>query len=195
MLVNNAGLVAAHRTITDDGHELTFAVNHLAPFLLTNLLLDRLRASAPSRVITVSSDAHYAGHIHFDDLRRERSWSSWGAYCDSKLANVMFTVALARRLEGTGVTATSLHPGAIRTRLSTGASLPARIAWALSRPFQRSAEHGASTIVHLATAPDGAELPGAYFADSRAKAPKPEAADPELTERLWRLSEELVGSA
>ena len=193
VLVNNAGLVSGGRKLTPDGHELTFAVNHLAPFLLTNLLLDRLRASAPARVITTASGAHFSGRIRFDDLTRERSWSTWSAYSDSKLANVLFTHALARRLEGSGVTANCLHPGAIRTRLGRGARLPVRLGWGVVSLFFASPERGAETIVHLATSPEGGEVSGGYFADSRRAIPKPEAVDDELAERLWRVSERLVG--
>jgi NAD(P)-dependent dehydrogenase (short-subunit alcohol dehydrogenase family) len=193
VLVNNAGLVADRRRLTSDGHELTFQVNHLAPFLLTNLLLDRLRASAPARVVTTSSDAHWGGTIDFDDLRCERSWSMWGAYSDSKLANVLFTHALARRIDGTGVTANCLHPGTVRTRLGAGANPVFALAWTAAKSLFRSPASGAETIVHLATHPDGEDFSGAYFADSRAKAPKRQAVDDALAERLWRVSEELVG--
>jgi NAD(P)-dependent dehydrogenase (short-subunit alcohol dehydrogenase family) len=193
VLVNNAGLFADRRRLTADGHELTFQVNHLAPFLLTNLLLDRLRASAPARVITTSSDAHWGGRIDFDDIRCERSWSMWGTYSRSKLANVLFTHALARRIDGTGVTANCLHPGTVRTRLGAGANPVLALGWTAVKLLFRSPASGAETIVHLATHPDGEEFSGAYFADCRAKAPKHEAVDDALAERLWRVSEELVG--
>ncbi|MBA2566951.1 MAG: SDR family oxidoreductase [Thermoleophilaceae bacterium] len=193
VLVNNAGLVADRRRLTGDGNELTFQVNHLAPFLLTNLLLDRLRASAPARVVTTSSDAHHGGRIDFDDLTGERSWSALRAYSSSKLANVLFTHALARRLDGSGVTANCLHPGVVRTRLATRANPVVALGWTLAKPFFRSPQGGAATAVHLATHSDGAEFSGAYFADSRVKAPRLDAVDDELAERLWRASEELVG--
>ena len=193
VLVNNAGLVADRRRLTADEHELTFQVNHLAPFLLTNLLLDRLRASAPARVVTTSSDAHHGGRIEFDDLSGERSWSAMRAYSSSKLANVLFTHALARRLESSGVTANCLHPGVVRTRLAARANPVLALGWTLAKPFFRSPQGGAATLVHLATHPDGAEFSGTYFADSRIKAPRLDAVDDELSERLWRASEDLVG--
>ena len=157
VLVNNAGLVMGRRELTEDGYERTFAVNHLAPFLLTNLLLDRLRASAPARVVTTSSDAHRAGHMDLDDLQGERSWSSWGAYGASKLANVLFTRELARRLAGTQVTANALHPGVVRTSLERNMAWPLRIGWTVAKPFFASPKSGASTIVYLAGAPDAAQ--------------------------------------
>jgi NAD(P)-dependent dehydrogenase (short-subunit alcohol dehydrogenase family) len=193
VLVNNAGLVASRRSLTEDGYETTFAVNHLAPFLLTNLLLERLRDSAPARVITTSSDAHQGGRIDLDDLQGERRWSTWSAYSRSKLANVLFTRALARRLEGTEVTANCLHPGVVRTRLGRGTFPPIRVAWRVAGLFFKSPKSGASTIVHLATAPEGGELSGLYFVNSRKAAPSPRALDDALGERLWKASEELVG--
>jgi retinol dehydrogenase 12 len=193
VLVNNAGLVAGRRTLSEDGFELTFAVNHLAPFLLTNLLLERLRASAPARVVTTSSGAHYGGVLDLDDLNAERRWSSWSAYSNSKLANVLFTRALARRLEDTGVVANCLHPGVIRTRLGRRAQLPVRIGWRVASLFFRSPRKGASTIVYLAVAPEAAAVSGGYFEDSRQKRPSAQAQDDDLAERLWQESERLVG--
>jgi retinol dehydrogenase 12 len=193
VLVNNAGLVAGRRELTEDGIERTFAVNHLAPFLLTNLLLDTLRASAPARVVTTSSDAHRGGRIDLDDIRGERRWSSWSAYSNSKLANVLFTRALARRLEGSGVTANCLHPGVIRTRLGRGTRLPIRLGWRLVSVFFASPRRGASTIVHLASSPEVAEVSGGYFVSSRQATPSKRALDDELAERLWKVSEELTG--
>jgi NAD(P)-dependent dehydrogenase (short-subunit alcohol dehydrogenase family) len=193
VLVNNAGLVAGRRTLSEDGFELTLAVNHLAPFLLTNLLLERLRASAPARVVTTSSGAHHGGVLDLDDLNAERRWSSWSAYSNSKLANVLFTRALARRLEGTGVVANCLHPGVIRTRLGQRARLPVRIGWRVASLFFRSPRKGASTIVYLAVAPEAAAVSGGYFEDSRQTRPSAQAQDDDLAERLWQESERLVG--
>lgn len=194
VLVNNAGTLAGRRELTEDGHERTFAVNHLAPFLLTNLLLDRLAAAGGGRIVTTSSDAHHSGRIDFDDLDGARSWSTWRSYANSKLANVLFTHELARRLHGTGATANCFHPGVIRTRLGRGAS-PIALGWKLVKPFFGSPERGARTIVYLATDPEAAELSGCYFADGRVRTPKLEAVDDELAARLWRTSEELVGLA
>jgi len=155
VLLNNVGGFWAHRHVSADGLEHTFALNHLAPFLLTSLLRQRLIASAPARVVTVSSGAQAQGKIDFDDLMGERKYSGSRAYSQSKLANVMFTYELARRLEGTGVTATVLHPGVTRTAFS--AEDPARamvpIVAAL-RPFMRSPERGADTAVYLAGSPE-----------------------------------------
>jgi retinol dehydrogenase 12 len=194
VLVNNAGLVAGRRTLTADGLELTMAVNHFAPFLLTNLLLERLKGSAPARVVTTASDAHRGGLIDVDDLNGERRWSAWSAYGNSKLANVLFTRALARHLDGTGVVANCLHPGVIRTGLARGAPLPIRFGWRVASVFFGSPRKGASTLVYLASAPEGAELSGGYFVDSRPANPSVQAQDDELAEALWRESALLVGS-
>jgi NAD(P)-dependent dehydrogenase (short-subunit alcohol dehydrogenase family) len=193
VLVNNAGLVAGRRTLTGDGFELTFAVNHLAPFLLTNLLIERLRASPPARVVTTSSDAHRGGLIDLEDLQGEHGWSTWSAYSRSKLANILFTRALARRLEGSGVTANCLHPGVIRTRLGRGARLPIRAGWRVASTFFSGPGKGASTIVYLASAPEAAAISGGYFVDSRPASPSAQAQDDDLAERLWQESARLVG--
>ncbi len=192
-LVNNAGLVAGRRLLTEDGHETTFAVNHLAPFLLTNLLLARLQASGPARVVTTSSHAHGNGRLDFEDLQGERSWSSWGAYANSKLANILFTRALAGRLDMAEVTANCLHPGVIRTRLGRGAGGVLGAGWSLARPFFGSPRRGAETIVHLVASSEGAEVTGAYYAGSRPAGTSAAAADYEAAERLWEVSAELVG--
>ena len=189
VLVNNAGVWMGRRELTPDGYETTFAVNHLAPFLLTNLLLERLRASAPARVVTTSSAAHYSGRIDFSDLHGERSYSGWQAYCDSKLANVLFTRELARRLEGTSVTANCLHPGVIRSRLGRAGPLPVRLAWNAVNPFFASPKSGARTIVHLATSVEAGEVSGAYWTAKRPRAAK---GDPHTAGRLWEASSELV---
>jgi NAD(P)-dependent dehydrogenase (short-subunit alcohol dehydrogenase family) len=195
VLVNNAGLVSGRRKITTDGLELTMAVNHFAPFLLTNLLLDRLRDSAPARVVTTASDAHRGGLIDVSDLSGERRWSAWSAYSNSKLANILFTRALARRLEGSGVTANCLHPGVIRTGLGRGAPLPVRLGWRVASVFFGSPRKGARTIVHLAEAREGGEVSGGYFADSRRATPSVQAQDDELAEDLWEASERFTGLA
>ena len=193
VLVNNAGLVSGKRSLTEDGYETTFAVNHLAPFLLTNLLLERLMASAPARVVTTSSDAHRGGRIELDDLQGERRWSSWSAYSNSKLANVLFTRALARRVEGKAVVANCLHPGVIRTRLGRGTPAPIRLGWRAVSLFFKSADRGAETIVYLATSPQAGEITGGYFVDSRQTRPSARAADDGIAEQLWARSEELTG--
>jgi retinol dehydrogenase-12 len=193
VLVNNAGLVAGRRKLTADGLELTMAVNHFAPFLLTNLLLDRLQASAPARVVTTASDAHRGGLLDVTDLNGERRWSAWSAYGTSKLANIMFTRALARRLAGTGVVANCLHPGVIRTGLARGAPLPIRVGWRTASVFFASPRRGASTIVYLASAPEATEVSGGYFVDSRPATPSVQAQDDDLGEQLWEASANAVG--
>jgi retinol dehydrogenase 14 len=192
VLLNNVGGFWAHRHVTADGLEHTFALNHLAPFLLTSLLADRLIASAPSRVVTVSSHAQGMGKIDFDDLMGERTYSGQRAYNQSKLANVMFTYELARRFEGTGVTATALHPGMTNTAFS--AEDPAMgLIVAIMRPFLASPQRGADTAVYLASSPDAEGLTGQYFAKRKAKTSNPASYDRATTARLWRVSADLVG--
>ncbi|MGP1674075.1 MAG: SDR family NAD(P)-dependent oxidoreductase [Candidatus Limnocylindrales bacterium] len=194
VLLNNVGGFWAHRHVTADGLEHTFALNHLAPFLLTSLLLDRLKASAPARVVTVSSGAQSMGRIDFDDLMGERKYSGQDAYNQSKLANVMFTYELARRLEGTGVTATALHPG--MTSTAFGAEDTAR-GWgpliAVMRLFMQSPERGADNSVYLASSPDAAGVSGKYFAGRKIKASHKSSQDAAITARLWQVSADLVG--
>jgi retinol dehydrogenase 14 len=194
VLINNVGGFWAHRHVTADGLEHTFALNHLAPFLLTDLLLERLTASAPARIVTVSSGAQSMGRIDFDDLMGERAYSGQRAYNQSKLANVMFTYELARRLQGTGVTATVLHPGVTSTGFG-GEDLTR--GWgpliAVLRPFMRSPRRGAETSVYLASSPDVERVSGRYFADRKARDSNKSAYDTATTARLWRLSAELVG--
>jgi retinol dehydrogenase 14 len=194
VLLNNVGGFWAHRHVTDDGLEHTFALNHLAPFLLTSLLLDRLKASAPARVVTVSSGAQSMGRIDFDDLMGEAKYSGQRAYNQSKLANVMFTYELARRLEGTGVTATVLHPGVTSTGF--GAEDTAR-GWgpliAVMRPFMKKPEQGADTPVYLASSLEAEGLTGQYFANRRPKASNKDSYDTAIAARLWHVSADLVG--
>jgi NAD(P)-dependent dehydrogenase (short-subunit alcohol dehydrogenase family) len=193
VLVNNAGAYFGRRRVSADGHELTFQVNHLAPFLLTHLLCDRLRDSAPARVVTTSSGAHAAGLLDFDDLELERGWSGWRAYSNSKLANVLFTRELAKRLEGTGVVANCLHPGAIRSRLGRNAGPVTGLGWSLARLFLGSPRRGARTIVYLASAPEAGEISGAYFVGTRPHRVHGQATDDFFAAELWRRSEELAG--
>jgi NAD(P)-dependent dehydrogenase (short-subunit alcohol dehydrogenase family) len=196
VLVNNVGGFWAHRHLTADGLERTFALNHLAPFLLTNLLLEQLSASAPSRVVTVSSGAHSMGGIDFDDLMGEHEYSGQRAYNQSKLANVMFTYELARCLEDTGVTATALHPGMTNTSFS--AEDPARVMAPvvfLARPFMRRPEKGAETVVYLASSAAVEGVTGKYYANRKAKKSSLSSYDAEVTARLWGVSTDLVGMA
>jgi len=194
VLVNNVGGYWSTRHVTADGLERTFALNHLAPFLLTNLLLDRLQQSAPARVVTVSSNAHAQGRIDFDDLQGERSYSGARAYSQSKLANVLFTYELARRLPATSVTANALHPGVTRT--SFGAEDPGgvqRLLVPLMRPFMKAPAQGAATSIHLASAPDLEQVTGRYFANSKPKRSSKHSYDEAAAARLWRVSADLVG--
>jgi len=194
VLVNNVGGFWAHRHVTVDGLEHTFALNHLAPFLLTHELRDLMVASAPARVVTVSSGAQGLGRIDLDDLQGERSYSGQRAYNQSKLANVLFTYELARRLQGTGVTATVLHPGVVRTSFGQADSGRwMRLMVPLAKPFMKTPEQGAATSVHLASSPEVAEVSGAYFADRRAKRSSRASYDRDLARRLWEVSCTLVG--
>lgn len=196
VLVNNVGGYWATRHTTEDGLERTFAVNHLAPFLLTHLLLDRLRSSAPARVVTVSSGAQAMGRIDFDDLQGERSYSGQRAYNQSKLANVLFTYELARRLEGSGVTANVLHPGVVRTAFGQEDSRGwMRLMLPVVRPFMKTPERGAETSVYLASSPEVEGVSGRYFANSRAKTSSRASYDTAAARRLWEVSADLVGLA
>jgi NAD(P)-dependent dehydrogenase (short-subunit alcohol dehydrogenase family) len=195
VLVNNAGAVNTSRTVTQDGVEATFAVNHLAPFLLTNLLLDLLKRSAPARIVNVSSVGHYRGTLDFDDLGYERGgYQIMSAYSRSKLANVLFTRSLARRLDGTGVTANALHPGAVATNIWSGAPWYAKPALALYKRFGMiSPAKGAETITYLAVSPQVDGKTGLYFEQNKPKEPSKLAQDDALAQRLWEASARLVG--
>jgi len=194
VLVNNVGGFWAHRHATADGLERTFALNHLAPFLLTSLLLERLVASAPARIVTVSSGAQSLGTIDFDDLMGEPAYSGQRAYNQSKLANVLFTYELARRIDGSGVTATVLHPG--MTSTAFGAEDTAR-GWgpliAVMRRFMRTPARGAETSVYLASSPEVEGVSGRYFADRTVKRSHPTSYDTATSARLWQVSTDLVG--
>src|SRR6266540_996929 len=190
VLVNNAGAMYGTWQLTKDGIELTWAVNHLAPFLLSKLLLHRLKESAPARIITTASQAHQGAHIPFDDLTAERSYRGFGRYCETKLANVLFTTELARRLDGTGVTANCFHPGLVATGFNRNNGPLMNLGMTILRPVSRSPEKGAKTLVWLATSPDVANLSGAYFFDQEQRPPSPEAQDRETARRLWDVSEE-----
>jgi NAD(P)-dependent dehydrogenase (short-subunit alcohol dehydrogenase family) len=196
VLVNNVGGYWNTRHVTAEGLERTFALNHLAPFLLTDLLLDRLVQSAPARVVTVASHAHTMGRIDFDDLHGERSYSGARAYNQSKLANILFTYELARRLPGTSVTANALHPGVVRTSL--GAEDPARIQRLVvpfMRPFMKSRAQGAVTSVHVASSPELEHTTGRYFANSRPTRSSERSYDEAVAARLWQVSADLAGVA
>jgi retinol dehydrogenase 14 len=194
VLVNNAGGYWNTRHVTADGLERTFAINHLAPFLLTSLLLDRLKDSAPARVVTVSSNVQAIGRIDFEDLQGERSYSGARAYNQSKLANVLFTYELARRLQATSVTANALHPGVVRT--SFGAEDPSgvqRLFTPFMRPFMKAPGRGAATSIHLASAPDLEQVTGRYFASSKPRRSSSRSYDQAAAARLWQVSADLAG--
>src|ERR1700694_2878164 len=194
VLLHHGGGFWAHRHPTTDGLERTFALNHLAPFLLTNLLLDRLKASAPARVVTVSSGAQSMGRIRFDHLPGARNYSGQRAYNQSKLANVMFTIELARRLDGTGITANSVHPGVVRTNF--GAEDQAWFFAVISRvvrPLLKTPAQGAQTPIYLASSPDMSGVTGQFFANRKPKTANKLACDTKMTAKLWQVSADLVG--
>jgi NAD(P)-dependent dehydrogenase (short-subunit alcohol dehydrogenase family) len=194
VLVNNVGGFWATRRSTVDGLEHTFAVNHLAGFLLTMLLLDRLERSAPARIVTVSSGAHTTGTMNFDDLQGERAYSGQRAYSQSKLANVMFTYELVRRLHGTGVTATVLHPGVVRTGFAAeDPSSLWKVLLPLIRPFLKSPEKGAATSIYLASSRQVEGITGKYIANSKPKTTSDVSYDKAAAARLWQVSIDLVG--
>ncbi len=191
VLVNNAGVYLGSRSMTPDGLETTFAVNHLGYFLLTNLLLDLLKAGAPARIVNVSSGAHKGAHIDFDDLQATQGYHGWRAYGQSKLANVLFTYDLARRLEGTGVTVNAVHPGVVATNFGKEGGL-IRFGLRIAGRFMLSPEQGADTVVYLASAPEVDGVTGKYFVKRKALSSSPESRDESVQERLWNVSEQLT---
>jgi NAD(P)-dependent dehydrogenase (short-subunit alcohol dehydrogenase family) len=197
VLINNAGAWFTDRVVTADGIEQTWALNHLAPFLLTTLLLDRIKASAPARIITTTSDAHKGKLIPFDDLNAGHSFRNrgWTRYGETKLANILFTLELSRRLEGTGVSAYCFHPGLVATGFNHNNGVLMSTAMAIARPFSRSPRKGAQTMVWLADSPDVSKQSGGYYVDRAPAVPSRPAQDPEVARRLWEVSEEQVGSA
>jgi NAD(P)-dependent dehydrogenase (short-subunit alcohol dehydrogenase family) len=193
VLVNNAGAMYGARQLSEDGIELTWAVNHLAPFLLTSLLLDRLKASVPARIITTASGAHQGARVPFDDVNAERSYLSFGRYGETKLANILFTAELARRLEGTSVTANCYHPGLVATGFNRGNGLLTDIGMTALNLMARAPAVGADTLVWLATSADVANVSGKYFFDRQQRQPSQEAQDMQAARRLWDLSERQCG--
>ncbi len=195
VLVNNAGVFLGRRLETVDGLEATFATNHLGFFLLTNLLLDTLKASAPARIVNVSSDAHHSARLDFNDLQGLRRYSGLRAYCNSKLANVLFTYELARRLEGSGVTANALHPGVVRTNIGRRGPLAARLFFLLGAPFLLSPKNGAATSIYLATSPEVEGLSGKYFVKKAQRRTSGLSYDRDVARRMWDVSVELTNLA
>ncbi len=193
VLLNNAGAYFADRQLSVDGIEMTWALNHMAPFLLSKQLLDMLRASAPARIITVSSDAHRMGRINLDDLQGARKYQGWPAYAQSKLANLLFTYELADRLHGADVTVNALHPGFVASGFGhNNQSLSMRMFAALQRRFAISVAEGAQTSIYLASHPDVAETTGSYFVKCLPVAAAKHAYDVTTRRRLWEVSERLV---
>ncbi len=195
VLINNAGGLFADRQVTADGYERTFAFNHLAYFLLTNLLLDTLIASAPSRVVNVSSRAHEGAVLNFDDLQNEKIYGYGGyrAYGQSKLANLLFTYELARRLEGTGVTVNALHPGSVATGFGENNAGAMRLAMRLFHLFSLTPAQGADTLVYLASSPDVAGVTGKYWVKRQPVPSSPASYDEAAQKRLWEISALLTG--
>lgn len=192
VLINNAGAWNSDRLMTADGFETTWAVNHLAYFLLTMELLDLLKDSTPARIVNLASDWHKLGHIDFDDPQLEHSYGGSKAYGQSKLANVIFTYELARRLQGTGITVNCVHPGGVNTNFFTGLKGLTGFVTRLNRPLMRSPEKGAETVVWLATSPEVEEITGKYFFDCHEIKSSRESYDPEVARKLWEISERMT---
>jgi len=195
VLLNNAGIVMMKRTVTPDGFESMFGINHLAYYLMTRLLLDRIAESPGSRIVSVSSEAHRFAKWDFEDLQSEKSFSGMRVYGNSKLANIMFTRALAKRLEGTGVTANCLHPGAVDTNLGQDNGWLFKVIHPFTKLFLRSPEDGAKTSIHLCMSPEVADVSGTYFQNEKPRRPTDLALDDDAAERLWQMSAEMVDLA
>ncbi|HWS19066.1 MAG TPA: SDR family oxidoreductase [Nitrososphaera sp.] len=194
ILINNAGVFLSKRLTTVDNIEYTFAVNHLAPFLLTNLLFEKMKASIQSRIVTTSSVAHRGAYINFDNLQFEKGrYNGVEAYRQSKLANILFTKELARRSGGSGVTSNCFHPGGVRTNLVQNNPWYYRLIWAIINPFLVSPKKGADTAIYLASSPKVAEISGEYFVKRKPVGLSGVANDHDTAARLWKISEELTG--
>ena len=195
ILVNNAGIVNTRREVTEDGLEAMFAVNHLGYFLFTTLLLDRLIASAPARIVTVASDAHKFAAIDFEDLQSEKRFGGMRTYGQSKGCNILFNLELSKRLAATGVTANAVHPGGVSTGLGANNGSLMAIVQKLAMVFMKSPEQGADTSVYLASSPMVEGVTGGYFFKRKPRTSTAQTRDPELAERLWALSEALVAES
>ena len=191
VLINNAGIMQKKRELSPDGLEMTFAVNHLAYFLLTNLLLATLKASAPARIINLSSEAHRWGRLDFHNLQSEKRFSLMNSYSASKLANVLFTNLLAQKLAGTGVAANAVHPGVIKTRLISDLHSP--MFSLMTFFYGRTVKEGADTTVYLASSPEVEGVTGKYYQDRKSIAPAPASQDTQMMEQLWEISARLTG--
>ena len=192
LLINNAGVYLTKRSETEDGLESTFAVNHLGPFLLTSLLVDILKASAPSRIVNVTSDAHKGARVNFDDLQGERKFSGWQAYGQSKLAMILYTRGLAKKLEGTGVTVNSAHPGVVRTNFAKNNGGLVMLGFRFLGIFFISPESAAKRILYVATSPDLEGVTGKYFTKMHEVKSSQESYDDDSARRLWQISEQLT---
>ncbi len=190
ILINNAGIWETKRNLSEDGVEMNFAVNHLAPFLMTNLLLDTIKNSTPARIINVSSDAHRTFKINFGDIEYEKRYFSFKVYSQSKLANILFTKKLSQMLRGNDVTVNCLHPGLVSTGLFE--KMP-KLMTGLMKPFMLTPAKGAETIIYLATSPEVEKTSGEYFAKKKTKKPASEALRQDVANKLWEVSEKYVG--
>ena len=193
VLINNAGAIYLRRYLSQDGIEMTFAVNHLAPFLLTNLLLEMVIDSAPARIINVASNSHEGQEIDFDDLESQRSYNFMRAYGRSKLANVKFTFELSRRLAGSSVTVNAFHPGLVGTNMGSNNGWLVKLFLPLFRLFSLSPEEGAETSIYLASSPEVEGVSGKYFYQKRAVPSSPNSLDEEKARQLWEVSAEMTG--
>jgi NAD(P)-dependent dehydrogenase (short-subunit alcohol dehydrogenase family) len=192
VLINNAGGVFGKRSLTADGFEWTFGVNHLAPFLLTNLLLPVLKKSGKARVVTVASMAHIMGRINFDDLMSEKKYADMTAYAQSKLSNILFASELARRLKGSKVTSNSLHPGVVHTRFANSGGVLSNFFYSVFGFLMSTPEKGAKTSIYAASSPELEGVTGKYLSDCRITTPAPQALDEVAAKKLWEISEKLV---
>lgn len=192
VLLNNAGAIFMQRQLSADGIEMTWALNHLGYFFLTMLLLDTLKNSGAARIVNVSSDAHRSGKMNFDDLQMEKGYAGLAAYQQSKLANILFTYELARKLEGSKVTTNVLHPGLIQTNFNRNNGPLMNLAMGLLAPFSRKPAEGAQTSIYLASSPEVEGVSGKYFEDSKAVPSSPASYNRAAAERLWQLSLEMI---
>lgn len=192
ILINNAGFVSPKRNLTKDGIEETFAVNHLGYFLLTNLLIEKIKKSDSGRIINVSSAGHWIGDIDFDNLNSEKGYNSFKVYCNSKLANIVFTRELARRLEGTNITVNCLHPGAVNTNFASNMNSKFNFLSNMFKSFMITPEQGAETQIYLATSPDVQNITGQYFDKKKIAKSSKKSVDKELAQKLWKVSEQMT---